>query len=196
MNWNSFAVLTRSAAGMPSRRDVLRGLFGASLGLGAARLPAAVVAKKKRKKSKKVRPNAFGCLSVGAACKNADQCCSGVCAGKKCRPHDTGTCQQDLKKEICLAATVEDVVLLRCGNNANCACHRTTADSRYCAALLLNEGDPRCADCKTDADCVALGYPPEAACAPVSQGLCAGACPSGMACLVPCGVELPAPETP
>jgi hypothetical protein len=94
LNQHRIAVVTRSLTSVPSRRDVLRGLVGAGLGLGAARLPAVVAAKKKRKK--KVKPNAFGCLNVDAACKNADQCCSGICEGKKCRAHGIGTCDQKM----------------------------------------------------------------------------------------------------
>jgi hypothetical protein len=40
----------------------------------------------------------------------------------------------------------------------------------------------------------ALGFPPESACAPVSQGRCAGGCPTGMACLPPCGYVPPDAE--
>jgi hypothetical protein len=41
--------LTRSVIGGPSRRDVLRGLIGAGLGVGAARLPAGAAAGKTRR---------------------------------------------------------------------------------------------------------------------------------------------------
>ena len=40
--------------------------------------------------------NGFGCLDVGQACKNADECCSGRCRGKgkkHCKAHDTGGCK-------------------------------------------------------------------------------------------------------
>ena len=186
MEQKHFDAVTRIVTRRPSRRDVVCGLAGVGLGLGGPRFSDIAEARKKRKhkkRRKKAKPNEFGCVEVDKPCTSAEQCCSGICEGKKCRSHDTGTCDQTLKKEICLAASVEDILVLRgCDSDLNCYCYRTTSGSRYCSAGLLNEGDPRCADCKTDADCVALGFPTEAACAPVSQGLCAGSCPTGMAC--------------
>jgi hypothetical protein len=196
VNQQRFALLIRSLTNVPSRRDVLRGLGAAGLALGLARSFELAEAKKKKRKKRKKRkpkatPNEFGCLEVNDPCTSPEQCCSGVCEGKRCRAHDTGTCAQDLDVEICLAGTIEDALKVLCDNSQSCGCYRTTSGSYYCSAFLYNEGDTRCADCKTDADCVALGFPPEAACAQVSRGRCAGACPTGMACLVPCGTELP-----
>jgi hypothetical protein len=190
MDGSRFDALVQSFLG--SRRSLLAG----GLGVGMLWRPMVTGARKKRKRKKRnpqARPNEFGCLEVGDPCKSAAQCCSGVCEDKRCRAHDTGRCDQGLVKETCLAATPEDMEVLRCDNDPDCACYRTTSGSRYCSAFLENEGDPRCADCRSDADCVALGFPPEAACAPVSRGICAGACPTGMACLVPCGVEFTGP---
>src|SRR5215217_6836958 len=45
--------MTQALGRLPSRRDVLRSLAGAGLGLGALRLPGIAAAKKKRKKRKK-----------------------------------------------------------------------------------------------------------------------------------------------
>jgi hypothetical protein len=36
-----------------------------------------------------------------------------------------------------------------------------------------------------------LGFAPGSVCAPYSSGICAGICDTGMACLVPCGTEVP-----
>ena len=37
-----------------------------------------------KKKNKKPKNNAFGCLNVGQACNGKnDKCCSGICDGKK-----------------------------------------------------------------------------------------------------------------
>jgi hypothetical protein len=192
METSRFDAFTRSLAG--SRRALLGGMLAAAAGWAGMAGSDARKKRKRKKRRKKATPNAFGCLEVNDPCTSPAQCCSGVCEGKKCRSHDTGTCDQTLRKEICLAASVEDILVLRgCDSDLNCYCYRTTSGSRYCSAGLLNEGDPRCADCKTDADCVALGFPPAAACAPVSQGLCAGSCPTGMACLTPCGAALPNP---
>ncbi len=75
-----------------TRRHVLGGLLGVGLG-GGARSPDAATAERRRRR---VRRNAFGCVSAGEFCKHAGQCCSGVCRGKKgkkrCRAHDTGGC--------------------------------------------------------------------------------------------------------
>lgn len=188
-----FDALVQSLAG--SRRLLLAGGLTLAAGpIGDSLIEAKNKKRKrknKKKKPKKATPNEFGCLEVNASCTSPEECCSSVCDGKLCRAHNPGSCDQNLEKETCLASSPADIVELRCDNDPNCGCYRTTAGSRYCSAFLANEDDPRCADCKTDADCVALGFPPEAACAPVSRGICAGACPTGMACLVPCGVELP-----
>jgi hypothetical protein len=182
-------VLRHALIGMPSRRDILRGLTGVGLGLGFPRLPEPSAAKRKsKKKKKKSKPNAFGCLSVGAICKNADQCCSGICEGKKgkrkCRAHDTGTCAQDVAG-VCQSGTPINTA---CNNRADCHCFRSTAGSNVCSTGIA------CADCQRDADCIALGFPPGTACAPVSTGGCAGSCPTGMACVGPCGDEPPPPS--
>jgi hypothetical protein len=200
MNQHRVPTLSRSLASIPSRRDVLRGLVGAVFGLGVGRVPDFAEAKKKKgkkKRPKKAKPNAYACLSVGVECKNAGQCCSGICQGKKCRAHDTGTCGQDLQG-WCLVGAAEDGARHICNNNQLCRCHRTTAGSVFCADFFPSDDpgvDPRCVDCQKDADCLALGFPPGSACAPVSQGyFCAGACPTGMACLTPCGYEPPDTE--
>lgn len=202
MNPNHVIVMTRSLTKLPSRRDVVRGLASAGLGLGAVRLPDIADAKKKRKhkhkhkkKVKPATPNEFGCYEVGDLCQSADDCCSGICEGKKgkltCHAHDTGSCRQDLGTSVCQVVSIEDSIKVFCDNTMACGCFRTTSDSLYCATLFVNSDTPRCVDCKTDADCVALGFPPQAACTNVSERLCSGTCPTGMACLVPCGTELP-----
>jgi hypothetical protein len=186
-----FARLRKALLGIPSRRDVLRGLAGVGLGMGAARLPGVVDAKKKRKRKnkrkKKAKANEFGCLEVGEPCKNADQCCAGICEGKKCRAHDTGTCKQE-GPELCV---IDPPLALTCNDDATCRCFGTTADSIVCARYDA-EG---CADCGRDADCRALGYPPEAVCVPMSTGPCAGACTGSTACLIPCALELSSGST-
>src|SRR5687767_4620467 len=52
MSEHSMTELTRALRGLPSRRDIVRGLAGASLGLGLLQVSASVEAKKKRKKRK------------------------------------------------------------------------------------------------------------------------------------------------
>lgn len=186
MDQNHRERLTRALTAIPSRRDILRGLAGAGLGWGVARLPDGADAKKKRKrkkKTKKAKPNAFGCLDVDNACKTADQCCSGVCEGKKgkktCRAHDTGTCEQE-RPGYC----AEGNPYLALCNGGEGVCFRTTAGSNVCA------NDFVCADCQRDADCEALGFPLGTACAPVGGDLaCADLCESGMACVYETSAE-------
>jgi hypothetical protein len=167
-------------------------MLGRTLALAAGSLGVSPgEAKKKHKKRKPIaRPNAFGCLDVGDPCKNADQCCSGVCEGKKdkkqCRAHDTGTCRQD-GLGIC---TGESGTPFACNNSWNCVCFHTTAGSNFCADLD-SFGREFCADCRNDGDCQASGFPPGSACIPYSDGACAGNCESGMACLAPCGTPPP-----
>ena len=184
--------LTRTISETPSRRDVLRGLAGVGLGLGMLRIPAIADAKKKRKRKKrkpKATPNQFGCLEVDVPCKTAEQCCSGICEGKKgkkrCRAHDTGTCDQGLPG---LCSNPPTIAL--CNGSDTCACLRTTANSSFCAQL----GQPLCTPCRKDADCLAQGMPPGSACLPTTGILCTAECPeTGMVCLPPCGVEAPVP---
>lgn len=193
MDRQRFGALAQLMTNGPSRRDVLRGLAGVGLGLGTRRLPDLAEAKKKgkrKKKSKKPRPNAFGCLDVGAACASEEQCCSGICEGKKgkrkCRAHDVGTCDQ-ADPGICEAGNIFQALC----NGKDCGCFRTTGGSNVCAGLFdVSE----CADCKKDADCLALGFPPGTACAPISGDMvCEGICEGGMACMPPCGTEPPEP---
>jgi hypothetical protein len=147
-------------------------------------------AKRKHKhkaKAKKAKPNEFGCLSVGKACKSDDQCCTGICEGKqdkKCRAHDTGTCDQ--KADDFCAAPSQDTL---CNGSPTCACVRTTAGSTFC--VDTSSGASACADCQNDANCEALGFPPGSACAPFTEGVCAGMCEGDMACVVPCGFQPP-----
>lgn len=182
MDGSRFDQFSRALTG--SRRSVLGGTLALAAGwLGASR----VEAKKKHKKRKpKAKPNEFGCLEVGDACKSTDQCCSGVCGGKKgkkqCRAHDTGTCRQD-GFGICSG---DSGTPFACNNSGFCVCFHTTAGSNFCAELD-NGGLEICADCQKDADCQALGFPSGSACIPLSEGGCAGMCESGMACWAPCG---------
>lgn len=190
MNADRFDELTRAVTA--SRRLVLGGgLASAAAGLclmgGEARKKRRKKRKKRRKKSKKARPNAYGCLNVGATCKKAGRCCSGICQGKKgkrkCRAHDTGTCKQNAP-----AFCEGDPVQTLCNNSPQCACLKTTGGSSICGSLSTESS--QCAECRTDADCLALGLPPGSACVPFSTGVCAGNCPTGMACAAPCGVSM------
>lgn len=198
MSQNHLRDVTHTLASLPSRRDLLRGLAAAGLGLGIAPWADPIEARKKRKgrkkKVKRPQPNAFGCLEVGDACSSEADCCSGICAGTKgkktCQAHGTGLCPQN-HVGICLA-TADEIPVLKCGNSDLCFCYTTTAGSNFCGNRGPRLGDmAACADCQKDADCAALGFPAGSACAVVGNGYCSGQCSSGMACLPPCGVELP-----
>jgi hypothetical protein len=176
MDQHRLTVVKRTLTKAPSRRDVLRGLAAIGIALGTARLPVPVVAE-----------NPYGCQKVGERCKRADQCCSGICTGKrrkkKCQAHGTGTCDQQAGG-MCDGV---DPNLVHCSNSTTCLCVRTTAGSSFCGDISIEVSG--CADCQSDADCERQGFPPGSACAPFVNGACAGTCPSGMVCMGPCGYE-------
>jgi hypothetical protein len=159
-----FDSLTRLLNGALLRRHLLRGLAG--LGLGLAAMHRVGIAEARQKRTRKVKPNAFGCLNVGDPCKRDTQCCSGICKGKKgkrrCKAHDTGGC----------AAGAQTV---GCGTDVACTassgkpgqCVTTTGNAGYCAANIGGGGSGYGQGCKTDFDCqvVAGGlFGPTAAC--------------------------------
>jgi hypothetical protein len=192
MDGHRFDRLTRALTRTASRRSlVAMALVTAPGWLTPLESGAKTTGKDKPKRPK---PNQYGCLAVGARCKRASQCCSSRCNGKPgkktCRAHGTGTCKQG-GPGLC-QVPADEIPLVTCNNIPTCLCARTTAGSNYC---FNNAADVEpCTDCRDDADCEALGYPRGSACAPVSTGICTGVCQSGMACLVPCGYEPPAPE--
>jgi hypothetical protein len=201
----------QSLTHVPSRRDVIRGLVGAGLGLGALRLPDVVAAgsahhkhknrnkdgrRTKHKKAVQVapQPNEFGCLSVGQPCAgDSTLCCSGVCEGEApkkgksdtsvCTAHGQGTCVQETP-DFCSAPDAQEAVC----NSSICACLTTTGGSNFCAELNAS----RCAVCKRDADCELLGFPPGSACTSFSRGRCDDFCQSGFVCAAPCVATTPA----
>lgn len=186
MDGHDFDTLLRSL--VESRRAILGGALSLAAGMVGA---ATAVGKKKRKRKKRkprATPNEFGCLEVDDPCTSAEQCCSGICEGKKgkrtCRGHGLGTCKP--QPGFCLDP---NSLLVPCNNEINCVCLNTTANSLFCAGL----GPSKCADCQRDADCTMLGFPAGSACVPVGEGACTGACASGMMCAVPCGTPLPEP---
>jgi hypothetical protein len=141
MNIERLDSLTRAISTRLSRRTL-----ASVLGLGALTIRNLTEAKK-RKKKKHIKRNAFGCVNVGGFCKNADQCCSGICAGKKgkkkCRPHDGGSGCQAGQSEGCA------------GDPSNCVtstgdtgvCDTTTGNAGYCGHGFV------CTACSKDVDC-------------------------------------------
>jgi hypothetical protein len=162
-------------------RKPRRRLIGQALGVVAGWLGVPNVDAKQRHKRKrrKPKPNAFGCLDVGDACKNADQCCSGICQGKKgkkrCRAHDTGGCQPT---NLCSFFDVEPVSCTT-SSGVEGSCGTTTGNAGYCG------GGGDCFPCKKDSDCHEV-CGPQAACVQ-----CPEECDVGTVCAGPDGVVCP-----
>jgi hypothetical protein len=154
MSHHRFPVIPGSIAVLPSRRDVLRGLAVAELGLGLTGLPASLAARKKRKrkdKKPKLQRNLYGCVDVGGKCHGNDgNCCSGICQGKKprkgqkdksrCAAHGVDGCQPD--EDQCA------FVQAPCGDGG--ICFRTTGNANFCGDFT-----GLCVACRTDPDCEA-----------------------------------------
>jgi hypothetical protein len=181
MNQHHLAIVTRTSIGVPSRREVLRGLLAA--GVGALRLKEAAAARKKRKRKPRPKFNAFGCLNVGARCRGKDAlCCSGICQGKKskkgekdrseCVGHDAATCLPGQQLAVCGGAA--DVACTTSAGESG-QCTTTTGNAPYCVEFGT------CFPCTRDLDCQAV-CGPQAACTP-----CVAACGAegGMACFGP-----------
>lgn len=160
MNQNRFDALTRILSSVPSRRHLLRGLASAGLGfvLGAVPLSGIAEAKKKRKHKKKgkkrkpkVKFNAFGCVNVGRLCKDASQCCSGICEGepgqKTCVAHDTGGCPAGVDELGCGDPGTDVPCTSSTGKTEGYACNTTTGNAAFCAF------SSDCFPCRKDAEC-------------------------------------------
>jgi hypothetical protein len=178
MDGPRFDRLARSVTEGSSRRGVLRSFAATALGLTMARLTGAVEAKNRKKK--KIKRNSFGCVNVGSFCKNAGQCCSGICQGKKgkkkCQAHDASTCAVGQTIDDCGGANV----LCTASGGDPGVCVTTTGNAAYCATSL------DCFPCKRDVDCEpfcgqgAACLPCAGECAAVGNTACAGA--GGVAC--------------
>jgi hypothetical protein len=155
MDGSRLDILARSLTDSSSRRGILRGL-AAALGLQAAHASDGTDARKKRKKRRQPKPNAFGCLNVGQPCGgNDDRCCSGICQGKKpkqgekdknrCVAHDTGGCQAGQQEPFCDGDIVACTTSTSTTRNGVCA--TTTGNAGYCVFTAT------CSPCRKDADC-------------------------------------------
>jgi hypothetical protein len=147
MEHDRFDQFVSALAQRPSRRA-----FAGILGLGALGLAGSTqvdVASARKKHKKKVKNNEFGCVDVGKFCKNAGQCCSGICQGKKgkkkCIAHGESTCVSGQKEPICGGTGVTCPT----PNGEQGLCDTTTGNAGYCVA------DGNCFACKKDADCIA-----------------------------------------
>jgi hypothetical protein len=153
MNPHRFNCLTCIVAQRTSRRALIaaQGFLGITIPV----LAEAKKKRKKRKKRKKVTFNDFGCANVGSFCNTSEQCCSGICQGKKgkktCQAHDEGSCQANQDScsgtpFLCTTSTGESGV-----------CTVTTGNAPYCNT------SGACFPCRKDADCVPF-CGPQAAC--------------------------------
>jgi hypothetical protein len=169
---------TQTITQLASRRGIARLLTGGALGLAVSRIPIDVDAKNKKSKLKR---NAYGCVNVGQPCRGNDvNCCSGICQGKKpkngkrdrssCVAHDVASCQPG--EDACDIA-------VSCG--AGASCYRTTGNGVFCGSLA----GVSCQSCNEDADCVALGHGPSAACI-----VCALCAQSGNTACVPAALQV------
>jgi hypothetical protein len=175
-----FDDLTRALTHIHSRRQLLRGLVAAGLGLGTVRRSDVAIAKKKHKhkhtkRHKAPQPNAYGCLEVEVACTSADECCSGICEGatgnKTCRAHDTGDCRPGDREESC-AASGFDIRCTTSTGDPSGYCDTTTGNAAYCVY------DAPCFPCRKDLDCQAF-------CGPQAACIRCDSCPEGTACAAP-----------
>jgi hypothetical protein len=180
---NRFDPLAHAVGGVPSRRAILRHVAGVGFGLGSAGLPIVAATKRQRKakrRNAKIELNAYGCVNVGDFCRNAGQCCSGLCKGKKrrkrCRAHDSEGCEAGATSGLC-AVGLQDVACTT-SRGAPGICYTTTGNAGICAVA---HGDARlCRECAEDVECQAL-FGPGAACVP-----CPGDCPAtGTRCVTP-----------
>jgi hypothetical protein len=147
MNSHHFDDLSRSIAA--SRRALFPGMLAIAAGwVGVSTGEAKKKHKHKHKhKPKKAKLNEFGCVNVGDVCQTAEQCCSGICAGKKgtktCQAHDVDVCE--VGQDSCAGE-------IRCtipSGPDEGFCFTTTGNAPYCGAL-----DGECFACAKDAECV------------------------------------------
>ena len=160
MDQHHVHAMTRILGHLPSRRDVLRAVAGTGLGLGTLGALDHAQAGKKRRKKKKTRPlvlNQYGCVDVGQACRGDNsRCCSGVCDGaaprkgkpdqSRCVPHNAGVCTRETN-------SCEVGVEVSCGPKPQVnVCTVTTGNAAFCADISAGT-TTHCRVCRKDTDC-------------------------------------------
>ena len=204
METQRFETISVPLRGLPSRRDVLRGLASVGLVLTADRQGGDVLAKKRHHNKKGQKPphktpspppqspppplpfNTFGCLDVGQACQgDSTLCCSGICdpGTSTCVAHNAGVCFADT--DTC---TVGQAILCK-PNNSACTCMVTTGNAAFCADLSqldISRPDDLCRFCSQDTDCEEE-FGPGSACV-LLKGDCTPICATTdrTACIRPC----------
>jgi hypothetical protein len=123
-----------------------------------------------------------GCRNAGKTCRRGDECCSGICKGKRgkrtCRAHGAGTCRAG-------ANYCREGLTAVCNGSAECLCFVTTGAARFCGA----KNGTVCAACRKDTDCDAVTGPGSACIEATERPFCG--CDNlgfGTACIAPCEV--------
>ncbi|HEU5432029.1 MAG TPA: hypothetical protein VFU81_10210 [Thermomicrobiales bacterium] len=171
MDAGRFDGFARSLARVRTRRAALRLTGGAVVAFGGAGASVAADAKQQRKKKCK-----NGTIRCNGQCCAADK----VCIGGDCVSAQ-GTCA--IGDNSCNVSAG-----IACSNpnsgGADCACYLRLQGGTRCVQFTLKKG--ACDQCKTDADCVALGFPkgsscirddgPECNCNANARGYCGEPC--------------------
>jgi hypothetical protein len=173
MDQERFDRLTRRLSRVSSRRVALQSLAGVVLAGGLARFGLA--------EANAQDATAARCLGEGKKCKRGNQCCSGLCQGKK----DKKRCRRAPGQSIC---TVRDDICSKpldeegvdCGvGSLSCTCMVTAAGHAFCS-----NGNQSTVRCATDVECVAaIGA--GAACVHQRTGRCNNGEPVNV-CHFPC----------
>jgi hypothetical protein len=153
---------------------------------GATGAEAVGARKRRKRKAKPLRFNAYGCINVGDPCRGNDElCCSGLCEGagprrgkrdtSRCVAHDAATCRAAPVGGIGFCGGADPASPV-CGSATGVPkdCHTTTGNAGFCASLVACE--PACSN---DRECQQATANPGAACIRCTD--CAG----GTACALP-----------
>ena len=144
MNAGRFDGLARTLARISTRRSALRLAGGALAAVGIAE---AGVADAKRHRKKKCKNGETRCQ--GTCCAQSEACVGGVCKDEQANcPNGADSC----------SASGE----VACTADINCSCYQRLEGGTRCVQFLLPIG--ACDQCKTDADCRRLGFPPGSSC--------------------------------
>lgn len=151
MNHHRFTTWTSLVTHLPSRRDFLRGIAAAGLGLATIRPPGTADARKKRKKNKRknrqaLPPPAAPCTPKCGRKECGDDGCGGSCGG--CGADQvcvTGTC--------CTPQPLEKTCTARCGHGARCPLRCDTVIDPGACSQLVACSCPNGHECLSNGSC-------------------------------------------